>query len=191
MAKNSQTVCIDGRHFEWPNASRIDVSVSYYPMYISVEIFTNLRDNRNKGPLQTVYNIYEEEFKYPSIIADFFMVYNTFGGYTTHPDNLKMECRKSLKEMEVNILNKLLNDNIPTVDIDEIVASAMFRAIWNHTFHHLEHLRNESLVDNDDYEKESEEFLARFKTDLHEVKDVLERCYQEAEAGYKALFRKE
>lgn len=191
MAKDSKTICIDGSHFEYPSASRIDVSVSYHSRYVSVEIFINLRDNHTKGPLQTVYNIYEGNFKHASIITDFFMVYNTFGGYTMLPADLKMECRNRLREMEADILRELRNDNMSTVDIDEIAARAMFRAIWQHAFHHLEHLREESFVGTDDYEKKSEEFLAQFKTDLHEAKDTLERLCRETETAFRALFKKE
>ena len=55
----------------------------------------------------------------------------------------------------------------------------------------MEYLRDNSFVDNGDYEKESEEFLAKFKTDLHEAKDTLERLYQESEDAFRALFKKE
>ena len=136
-----KTICIDGSRFEYPGASRVDVSVSYHPMYVSVEIFINLRDNHTKGPLQTAYNIYEDNCKHTSIITDFFMVYNTFGGYTMCPSDLKIECRNRLREMEADILRELRDDDISTVDIDEIVARAMFRAIWQHAFYHLEHLQ--------------------------------------------------
>ena len=191
MAKDSKTVCIDGMRFEYPSASHIDVSVSYHSRYVSVEIFINLRDNHTKGPLQTTYNIYEDNFKHASIITDFFMVYNTFGGYTIHPDDLTIERGNKLREIKADILRELRNDDVSTVDIDEIVASTMFSAIWWHAFYHLEHLREESFVGTDDYEKKSEEFLAQFKTDLHEAKDTLERLCQETETAFRALFKKE
>lgn len=191
MAKNSKTVCIDGSRFEWPDVSCADVSVEHHIGYISIKIYPNARDEHTKNTLRIIYKIFEQDFKHVSIIADFFMVYNTFGGYTTYPSDLKMEYRKRLREMEADILRELRNDDISTVDIDEIVARAMFRAIWQHAFYHLEHLREESFVGTDDYERKSEEFLAQFKTDLHEAKDTLERLCQETETAFRALFRKE